>query len=139
MISLALRILILDSNIVAAGALASSLRVAGHAVVRLDPHLDDLKVACHFSPDIVLCAYEPGDADALAGLKSLRRLPGFSEVLILLVADPAHASEAGKHGHAVVCHPVGAASVMQVIAGAILAHSGMHPADVIPLRDGVHP
>ena len=138
MIALALRVLILDSNIVAADALAGSLRAAGHAVVRLDPHLDDLQVACHFSPDIVLYAYEPGDADALAALKSLRRLRGFSEVLILLLADPAHAAEAGKHGHAVVCNPVGAASVMQVIAGAILAHSGMHPAAVIPLHE-VHP
>jgi hypothetical protein len=37
----------------------------------------------------------------------------------------------------VVCQPVGAATVMQVIAGAILAHSGLHPAEVISLH-GAH-
>jgi CheY-like chemotaxis protein len=138
MISLALRVLILDSNIAAADALAGGLRACGHAVVRLDPHMDDLQVACHFGPDIVLCAYQPGDVDALAALKGLRRLPGFSEVLILLVADRAHAAEAGRHGHAVVCLPVGAVTVTQVIAGAILAHSGLHPAEAVPLH-GAHP
>jgi CheY-like chemotaxis protein len=137
MISLALRILILDSNFAAADALAGCLRAGGHCVVRLDPHLEDLQVACHFGPDIVLYAYQPGDADALASLSALRRLPGFDEVLMLLLADPAHAAEAGRHGHAVVCQPVGAATVMQVIAGAILAHSGLHPAEVIPMH-GAH-
>jgi len=134
MVTLALRVLILDSNIDAADELASGLRASGHAVVLLRPCAEALQAASHFGPDIMLCAYQPGDTAALDMLQKLRSLPGFADVLVLLLADPAHAAEAGRLGHAVVSFPLGAATVMQVIAGAILAHSGLMPANVIPLH-----
>jgi len=133
MAALALRVLILDSNSDAADALACGLHSCGHETIAVLPGAASVRVADHFGPDIVLCAYHPGDIDVLKTLRAMRWLPCFEDVLILMLADPLHAEEASKLGHAVACQPVGPGTVMQAITGAILAHSGPL-AEVIPLR-----
>ncbi|MGO4381735.1 hypothetical protein [Pseudoduganella sp. RAF53_2] len=133
MAALALRVLILDSNSDAADALASGLHACGHETVAICPGEASVRLADHFGPDIVLCAYHPCDIEVQQTLRAMRWLPGFEEVLVLMLADPIHAEEASCLGHAVACQPVGPATVMQAITGAILAHSGPM-AEVIPLH-----